>query len=183
VGAPLKKKKEYKFVLRAAVISALKRIFIRSPIFSVIKEFNKRERIVKNKDGSASKARRVEYQCNGCKEWFPEKINKETQVAVDHILPVIEPTIGYVDFNTWIEREFVEVQVWDPKINSRLELYNQVKHRLQLLCNQCHGEKSLRENIIRREVKKTKVSAKAPDKKKSGNKNQTNIFTQAAKAK
>lgn len=161
-----KKKKEYKFVLRASVISALKKVFVRSPLFSVVKEFNKRERLVTKQDGSPSKARRVEYQCNHCKQWFPEKINKITQVQVDHVEPVINPQTGYVDFNTWIAREFVDVEVWDPKINSRLALYNSIKHRLQLLCGPCHLLKTNQEGVVRKEVKeKAKVPKKTSDKR------------------
>jgi hypothetical protein len=76
-----------------------------------------------------NKKQKFEYQCNLCKGWFPDK-----EVAVDHIVPVgslkcAEDLIGVV------ERLFCEMD------------------GLQVLCNTCHGEKTIGDII---EIRKDK---------------------------
>jgi 5-methylcytosine-specific restriction endonuclease McrA len=62
------------------------------------------------------------YKCNACKEEFPAK-----DVAVDHKKAVVDPKVGFVDWNTFIERLFCD------------------KKNLQVLCHQCHKAKTLKE--------------------------------------
>lgn len=124
---------------------------------------NRRPRTVINKDGSESTAVRWEYQCNHCKNWFPEKIKKDVQVQIDHVQPVINPETGWQGLEKWMEREFVDVEVYDPKTETEEQFYDRIKHRLQVLCLQCHVVKSNSENSTRREVKKSKNPS---DKKK-----------------
>lgn len=85
-----------------------------------IKEEHRRE------NQSSNKKLKWEYQCNRCKQWFPEKITKkkksEILIEVDHIVPAgscNEETVGQ-----FIQGLFCE------------------KHNLQLLCYQCHAEKT-----------------------------------------
>lgn len=66
------------------------------------------------------------YQCAECKGLFDQK---ETQM--DHIIPVVDPLIGFVDWNTYIIRLFAEVDNY------------------QCLCKPCHKVKSERENADR----------------------------------
>lgn len=128
---------------------------------------NRRPRTVINKDGSESTAVRWEYQCNHCKNWFPEKISKEVQIQVDHVFPVIDPEIGWQGLEKWLYREFVDVEVYDPKTETEQQFHERIKHRLQLLCLQCHVVKSNTENNTRREVKKkNKPADKKPTTKK-----------------
>ncbi len=145
-----------KWVLRAQIISALKKIFVRSPMFQQIKNAHRRERTVYNKDGSESKAKRWEYQCAHCGEWFPEKIKGEAQLNIDHTEPVIQVGVGFVNFDTWIEREFVGVSYWDEEKGFDVPFNG----RLSLLCLACHHIKSEQENAGRREVKKQKKEKK-----------------------
>lgn len=58
---------------------------------------------------------------------------KSTQIAVDHIMPVINPTAGFVDFNEYLDRLFCE------------------ESNFQVLCTTCHTIKTNAENEIRRE--------------------------------
>jgi 5-methylcytosine-specific restriction endonuclease McrA len=160
-----KEKKPKKWVLRPLAISALKKIFVRSPMFQVVKKMNRRPRTVINKDGSESTALRWEYQCQHCEQWFAEKINKEVQIQIDHVLPVTDPETGWVGIEDWIEREFVDVEVYDPKEETDKQLYDRIKSRLQILCLSCHNIKSQKENTRRREVKKEKTPPQKKSKK------------------
>ena len=137
--AKKKKEKIKNWVLSQQAISVLRRLFYKSPMFAAIKKANRRERKVINKDGSVSIAVRWEYQCKECGKWFPEKINKVTQIQIDHIYPVISTETGFVDWNTWFKRMFVGVTYWDEK-----KLFGgiNIAESLQILCLACHKEKS-----------------------------------------
>ena len=71
------------------------------------------------------------YPCDNCGNRF-----ERNAVAVDHIRPAVPVN---------------EVQAtWDAKIKSRLCF----EENFQLLCSQCHLQKSKIENAVRREFKK-----------------------------
>ena len=59
------------------------------------------------------------YLCSLCSQEFTNK-----EVEVDHIIPVIDQTVGFVDWDTYIQRLF------SPKEN------------YQLVCKSCHLAKS-----------------------------------------
>lgn len=63
------------------------------------------------------------YKCNSCHKQF-----KSTEVQVDHVEPVIDPSIGFRDWNTYIDRLFCAVS------------------NLQVLCKRCHNIKTKQEN-------------------------------------
>jgi 5-methylcytosine-specific restriction endonuclease McrA len=62
------------------------------------------------------------YTCNACKQEFTSK-----DVEVDHISPVVDPSTGFVDWDTFIAR------LYCPKEN------------LQVICKPCHKIKSKEE--------------------------------------
>lgn len=74
------------------------------------------------------------YQCAGCLQEFPAK-----GVVADHISPVIEPEVGFIDWNTYIVRMFCSVE------------------NLQVLCNNgensCHHKKTKQEREWRKNGK------------------------------
>lgn len=70
------------------------------------------------------------FRCASCGEEFPAK-----QVNVDHILPVVDPVVGFVDWNTFVENLYCE------------------KENLQVLCSTCHTEKS---NLEKKEKQRAK---------------------------
>lgn len=70
-----------------------------------------------------NKKQRFEYQCNLCKNWFPEK-----QVSVDHIIPAGKLS-KFEDLPGFVQRLFVEVE------------------GLQCLCSQCHSTKTLNDRL------------------------------------
>lgn len=73
-----------------------------------------------------------QYRCPSCKVVF-----KLREMQVDHIDPVINPETGWVDMPTFAAR------------------LNCTSERLQPLCqDNCHLKKSVKENKVRRVVKR-----------------------------
>lgn len=72
----------------------------------------------------------IHYTCNECKREYPAK-----EVNVDHVLPVVDPHIGFVSWDIFIERLFCE------------------KNNLQILCSSCHTKKTRIEREVRNESK------------------------------
>ena len=112
-------------------INAWRREFSRSPI--VIELMNdpatKRHYPKYKKDGTRAAQDGVEHLCNKCKEW--KRNHGKFKVAIDHIIPVVQPEVGFTEFNEYFRR------LWcDPS-------------NLQKLCGECHHEKSSKENFIR----------------------------------
>jgi 5-methylcytosine-specific restriction endonuclease McrA len=75
------------------------------------------------------------YKCNACKEDFPA-----SEVQVDHINAVIDPSVGFLS--------------WDSVINS---LFCE-KENLQVLCKTCHSIKTAEEKQIAKERKNDTTS-------------------------
>jgi len=110
----------------AAIRGALRRVFSRSPIIREVMWKVRREIPKFNKDGTRAKKDAVQYRCGVCGEYVGS-----TQVAVDHIVPVISVSEGFVDFNTFIERLFCDAS------------------NLQVICDPCHNKKTNSERISR----------------------------------
>lgn len=70
-----------------------------------------------------NKRQKFEYQCNNCKEWFPDK-----RVNVDHITPAGTLRTAS-DLPGFVERLFCEID------------------GLQVLCSKCHDEKTKQEKL------------------------------------
>lgn len=82
-----------------------------------------------------ARTRRGFYLCNGCKQEVPNTIKDDNgkrikNVAVDHIIPIIDPAVGWVSWDDTIERMFCEPE------------------NLQVLCHTCHTIKSNEEKAI-----------------------------------
>lgn len=75
-----------------------------------------------------NKRQKFEYQCNQCKDWFPEK-----KINVDHIIPAGTLTCGG-DLPGFIERLFCELD------------------NLQVLCETCHNKKTADEKSVKKGV-------------------------------
>jgi len=80
---------------------------------------------------------RGKYKCAACKQTVGPTIKvgrkRVNNVFVDHINPIVDPAVGFVDWDTFINRMFCE------------------KDNLQLLCGDCHDKKSLKERQIAKE--------------------------------
>ena len=71
------------------------------------------------------------FLCAMCQGEFPSK-----QVVIDHILPVIDPQVGFISWDVFIERLYCG------------------KENMQVLCVPCHKEKSAIENKERKRASK-----------------------------
>ena len=67
-----------------------------------------------------------QYECSICKGLFPSK-----EIDIDHIFPVIDIVTGFVDWNTYIDRLFCDID------------------NLAALCKTCHSAKSFSEVTMR----------------------------------
>lgn len=92
---------------------------------------------------TAARVERGIYLCANCKEHVPATIKEKNRrlknVHVDHILPVIDPTIGFETWDKTIDRMFCEVD------------------GLQVLCTKCHDIKTNEERAaakVRRQSEK-----------------------------
>jgi 5-methylcytosine-specific restriction endonuclease McrA len=82
---------------------------------------------------SRARLERGIYLCNSCQGKFGPK-----EIQLDHIYPVVDEEIGFVDWNTYIDRLFCHVDGF------------------QVLCKTCHGAKTFLEQEIRKQVKQEK---------------------------
>lgn len=79
------------------------------------------------------------YKCDNCGVVGPATIppKRETRrrrnnSAVDHVNPVVDPANGFIDWNTYIDRMFCELEGF------------------QVLCWECHDKKSAEEREARK---------------------------------
>lgn len=83
---------------------------------------------------SAARTRRGFYECAGCKEEVPNTVKegrvRKKNVHVDHIESIIDPAVGWVSWDSTIERMFCELD------------------NLQVLCTKCHDVKSNEEKAV-----------------------------------
>ena len=73
------------------------------------------------------------YTCNICRGSFGPK-----EIQLDHIHPVVDEEAGFIDWNTYIDRLFCDVDGF------------------QVLCKTCHDAKTFLEKEIRKQVKHDK---------------------------
>lgn len=75
------------------------------------------------------------YECASCKIIYPLK-----QCRMDHVSAIVNPSTGFVDWNTYIDRALPDVEGW------------------QNLCSGCHDTKTAVERELRKlnKVKKAK---------------------------
>lgn len=76
---------------------------------------------------AAARIARGQYQCANCKLLW-----KREDCHGDHIDPVIAPSTGFIDWNTYIQRLFYT--------------------KIQVLCKTCHKAKTKEENSRRWEI-------------------------------
>lgn len=83
------------------------------------------------------------YQCAKCQQVVPATtiVNKKRvkNVLVDHIIPIVDPYVGWTNFDDFINRLFCEVD------------------NLQVLCRECHLIKTKEETLISKERRNNKI--------------------------
>lgn len=87
---------------------------------------------VGQKINSKSKRLSKHYKCAACNEDVPT-----SEIQIDHILPIIDPTKGFTTWDDFIERLFCE------------------KDNLQALCKPCHTIKTNKEKDESKERTRT----------------------------
>ena len=95
---------------------------------ATIREFEDNEGIEREK---VSTRVRNFYWCKLCDLVFPRKL-----VSADHVRPVIDPARGFVDWNEYITRLFCS------------------ESGFQIICKECHDEKTKREGKVRTRVRR-----------------------------
>ena len=100
------------------------------------------KKAAERKSQSDNKRLKYEYLCACCNQYYPS-----SEVQIDHIKPCVDPLEGFLDFNTYIKRLFVE------------------KDSYQILCLTCHQAKSKAENEIRHEIKRENKPVEKKTKK------------------
>lgn len=108
--------------LKNRIISALRKINAQSDTRKqVLDEVKERKCVGKYKNGNDKFLNM--YRCKSCENQF-----KSDEIQVDHIEPVIEPSVGFKDWNIYMSRLFCDISL------------------LQVLCKRCHNIKTKREN-------------------------------------
>jgi len=133
-----KKKTPPPFNEDSVLRGAWRRAFSRFPIKKEVLEEATRRVPRFNKDGSRAKVDSKEVLCNVCKQWVKASLNGESNVEVDHIIPVIDVT----DISG-------KVKDWNL-YKSRLVCG---KSNLQCICGACHDLKTSKEQAARQALK------------------------------
>ncbi len=112
--------------------------FLRSLIRSGFRKYPPKYEVLKEalwgkKLNSKTGRQCYHYTCASCKKQYPS-----SEVNVDHINAVIDPSTGFENWDVYIKRMFCS------------------KENLQVLCETCHNEKTLQETRSRNESKKQK---------------------------
>lgn len=108
------------------VFAALRRIWRWSPQRKLI--LKKAWKCDGHEKPASQRCKKCRWACFKCKKLINAKAKQ-----VDHTFPVVDPVIGFVDWNTYIKR-LLEVPVGD----------------LAVMCKNCHQIKSATENEVRR---------------------------------
>lgn len=108
---------------RSFVTSALRAASRRwPPKFKALKEA-----FVGRKTNKKTGKLAMHYKCAKCKKHFVA-----TDVQVDHVLPVVDPKVGFIGWDSFIDRIFCEIE------------------NLQVLCKPCHKVKTEEEKAKRK---------------------------------
>ena len=117
---------------RSFIKSGLRRMSVRwKPKNDVKKEARHNEKLPNNKGRLV-----FHSKCNECGGIVPE-----TTVTVDHIIPIIDPEVGFTNWDDVISALFCEVE------------------GLQVLCVPCHTDKTKREKAIATERRRSERAA------------------------
>jgi len=117
--------------------NARKKGFIVSALRSAFQRWGPKQQVIKN-----ANIRRGWYECEECKQEVPATIpnpkggKRLKNILADHIDPIVDPSAGFIDYNTWIARGFVEVD------------------RFQAICRACHDIKTAEERQVATERKR-----------------------------
>ena len=132
------KKKQPPFNQEMAIRGANRRLFARSPSVREKLEQSRQEFPRYKKDGTLAKKPWVKRQCEVCNNWVGS-----TQIAIDHIDPVVPPDGFPPGFDMWERITLFLKRLWCDVSN------------LQRICDSCHNKKTQEERIARLKIKYT----------------------------
>lgn len=136
-----KAKKKPKYNQNSAIRSAIRRAFSRSPVVQEVMKAARSERPRYKQDGTLAKKPHVDYTCAICQRKF-----KGTEVAADHIDPVVDIEDGFVDWNTFVER-----LGWERPENLQVICNYKLKHMDKHgNTSSCHYKKTQEERALRK---------------------------------
>ena len=117
---------------------ARKRSFIISALRAATRRWGPKSLCIKN-----ARVKRGFYVCELCKKLGPASLpplpgnkRRRKNIIADHIEPIVDPYSGFIDYNNWIDRCFIEVEGF------------------QALCWECDTAKQQKERQIRKENRK-----------------------------
>ena len=122
--------------------AARKKGFIVSALRSAFQRWGPKQQCIKN-----ARTRRGFYECQECKQEVPASIinektgKRQSNILADHMAPIVDPSVGFVDYNTWIDRAYVEADGF------------------QALCRACHDTKTAEERQVATERKRREKDA------------------------
>lgn len=138
-----KAKKKPKYNKNSAIRSAIRRAFSRSPVVQEVLKEARSERPRYKKDGTLAKKPHVEYSCAACGRRF-----KGTEVAADHIDPVVDIEDGFQGWDVFVER-----LGWERKENLQVICSYKLKDKhLYGDIASCHHQKTQAERAARKLV-------------------------------
>lgn len=121
----MKEKKPKPYPDKSIIKGALRRVFARSPMIHSVLADSVHPTAKGPKGGK-------QYVCSNCKQTYAGN-----KVAVDHIVPVVplDQTVQDLDYNEMVKRIFCS------------------KNNLQVLCENCHKDKTKKERDFRKQAK------------------------------
>ena len=135
-----KKTKRPKYNQNSQIRSALRRAFARSPAVQNVKLKARSEHPKYKKDGTLAKKPHVRFECAICHKLF-----KGTEIACDHIDPVIDIEEGFEDWNVFVDRLWCEEDNLQMVCSYKLK-YNELHDGI----TSCHNIKTAEENALRK---------------------------------
>lgn len=114
------------------IIHQLRRLSLKWPLR--IKAVNRTKKTYFIKSSKGTDVKRVSFTCETC----GKTDLKSSEKQLDHKIPVIDPQVGFVDYNTFIERLFCD------------------EDNFKTICLLCHQKKSSTEGEQRMFNKKQK---------------------------
>lgn len=135
-----KKKKKPKYNKNSQIRSAIRRTFSRSPLVQDVLRSVRSEHDQFKKDGTLAKRRAVRYECAECGKLF-----MRTQVAVDHIDPVIPLDKEFTSWDDFVARLFCTAD--NLQVLCSYKIKDKHKHNDEL---SCHHRKTQEERKLRK---------------------------------
>lgn len=102
-----KKKDPKEFDLKEFIVKTLRGAFKKTPLYSGAKKRAKEEFFEKAKNGNDM--RRVHFKCAKCGRHFVDRTGAK-EIAVDHINPIVDPNVGWTNFEDFVKRLFCSLE-------------------------------------------------------------------------